>query len=442
LTIGIVALVTLFAFEGMATATVMPVVARELDAMGGYTWAFNAFIVASLFSMVAGGLWADASGPRDPLIASAVTFAAGATIAGLASGLLTLVIGRAVQGLGGGALIVGLYVLIARAYSVELRPKAFSVLSAAWIVPSLVGPFVAGWLADNVTWRAVFLLVPIFVIPPAVLLFPRIRGMHEGVPHPAAGARLVAAVVAMIGLFAVQDGVLRLSYAGGLEALIGVTVLVAALRYLMPRGALRMARGLPASVMMRGFLSAAFFSAEVFIPLALVESRGVSTTQAGLTLATSAVFWSLGSYVQSRLPGDQDRSTAVRAGGAIITIALLTLPLSVLTTLPPAIAAVSWAIGAFGMGLSVPSVAVQVMRLSPQADQGVNSAAIQVFDSVMVALSTAVLGFGLAIAVAGGGATATTYAGLWLGSAVLGVVAVALAGRMRPTERQGHDLSY
>jgi MFS family permease len=344
-----------------------------------------------------------------------------------------LVVGRAVQGLGGGALIVALYVLIARAYSVDLRPRAFSVLSAAWIVPSLVGPFVAGWLADNVSWRAVFLLVPVFVIPPAILLFPRIKGLHGGTPHPKGGRRLIAAIVAMAGLFAVQDGVLRLNLAGVAEAVVGVAVLVFSLRFLLPQGALRMTRGLPASVMMRGFLSGAFFSAEVFIPLALVETRGVSTAQAGLALAASAVFWASGSYVQSRLPGEQDRSNAVRAGAAIITVALLTLPLAVLTTLPPGITAISWAIGAFGMGLSVPSVAVQVMRLSPEEDQGVNGAAIQVFDSVMIALTTSVLGLGLAIAVAGGGATAMTYVDLWLASAVMGLVAVALAGRMRPT---------
>ena len=67
-----------------------------------------------------------------------------------------LIIGRVLQGLGGGAMIVSGYLLIARAYPEELRPKAFSLLSAAWIVPSIVGPLIAGWLSDSISWRWVF----------------------------------------------------------------------------------------------------------------------------------------------------------------------------------------------------------------------------------------------------------------------------------------------
>ncbi len=128
-------------------------------------------------------------------------------------------IGRALQGVGGGVVIVSLYVLIARAFDVELRPKAFSVLAAAWVVPSLVGPVIAGWLADSVTWRVVFWLVPVFVIPPALLLFPRLRVRTRAARSSRdPRRRLVAGAIATVGLLAVQDGVLRLSPAGGVEA--------------------------------------------------------------------------------------------------------------------------------------------------------------------------------------------------------------------------------
>jgi hypothetical protein len=142
--------------------------------------------------------------------------------------------------------------------------------------------------------------------------------------------------------------------------------------------------------------------------------------------------WATGSYVQSRLPGDLDRSHAVRIGAAIVAICLLTLPTSVLTGLPPWIAAVSWAIGAFGMGLSLPSISVQVMRLSRESDLGRNSSSIQIVDSVMSVVVISVLGLGHAMAVASGGATATAYALIWVASAMVAIVAVLVAGRMRP----------
>ena len=413
----------------------MPAVAADLDALSGYTWAFNAFVVASLLAMVAGGLWSDATGPRGPLITGVAALAAGAVIAGVAVDLLLLVVGRALQGVGGGFVIVAVYVLIARAYPAELRAKAFSVLSAAWILPSLLGPLVAGWLADTFSWRAVFWIVPFFVIPSLLLLFPRLGEFQGGVPHASARRRLAAGVVATAGLLAIQDGVLRLSPAGFAEAIAGAVVMVLAVRHLLPPGALVFRRGLPASVMMRGLIASAYFSAEVFIPLALTQTRGISITQAGLILATSAAMWSVGSYLQSRLPADRDRASAVRLGSAIVVLSLATLPLSVATPLPPWVAAISWAVGALGMGLAVPSVSVQVMRLSPESDLGVNSSSIQIIDSVLSVVVISVLGVWHASAVASGGATVGTYVWLWIGSAAVAATAVILAGRMRPVAR-------
>lgn len=410
----------------------MPAVASDLDALSGYTWAFNAFVVASLLAMVAGGLWSDATGPRGPLMAGVAALATGAVIAGVAVDLVLLVVGRALQGVGGGFVIVAVYVLIARAYPAELRAKAFSVLSAAWILPSLVGPLVAGWLAETASWRAVFWIVPFFVIPPLLLLFPRLGEFQGGVPHATAWRRLAAGVVATVGLLAIQDGVLRLSPAGFAEALAGAVVLVLSVRHLLPPGALVFRRGLPASVMMRGLLASAYFSAEVFIPLALTQTRGISLTQAGLILATSAAMWSVGSYLQSRLPADRDRASAVRLGSAIVVLCLSTLPLSVATPLPPWVAAISWAVGALGMGLAVPSVSVQVMRLSPESDLGVNSSSIQIIDSVLSVVVISALGVWHASAVAAGGASVGTYVWLWVGSAAVATTAVVLAGRMRP----------
>jgi predicted MFS family arabinose efflux permease len=427
-----VSIVTVFAFEAIGTATAMPVIAADLGILEAYTWAFSAFFVTSLLAMVVGGLWSDARGPRGPIIAGVIILSVGSAVAGLATGLATLVAGRALQGLGGGIIIVGVYVLIARAYDVETRPRAFSVLSAAWIVPSLVGPVVAGWLAETVSWRAVFLLIPVVVLLPVVLLFPRMREYQGGKRPADVRPRLVAGVVAAAGLFAFQSGLLQLNATGIAIAGAGAIAVVLGSRRLLPGGALRFRRGLPASVMMRGLLAGAFASAEVFIPLALTETRGLSVTQAGLILAVSATLWSAGSYVQSRLPGAADRSGAVRAGAAVVTGALVVLPLSLVATIPPWVAAPVWALAAFGMGLAIPSVSVQVMRLSPAESLGANSSAVQIVDALGVTVAVSVAGLGHAAAVASGGATALTYALIWLGSAALGVLTIALAGRMRP----------
>ena len=432
MTIGILSLMTLAAFEAIATATAMPVVARELDALGGYTWAFNAYIAASLLAMVIAGLTCDAIGPRGPIILGIGAFALGSIVSGAAPSLLILLIGRAGQGIGSGAVIVGLYVLIARAYPESLRPKAFSALAAAWVLPSLVGPLVAGWLADSVSWRLVFWIVPIFVLPPMLLLLPRLAEYQGGAPTPRARQRVAAGLIATAGLLAVQDGLLRVTALGFLEAGIGLILILGAARVLLPAGSLIFARGLPTTVMMRGLIAAGYFSAEVFLPLALVQVKGVSITVAGLALAVGAASWAVGSFAQSRLSGSTDRSAAVLVGALIVVVAILTLPLVLVPSVSVWVAAGSWALAAMGMGLAIPSISVQTMRLSPEADQGLNSSALQIVDSVLVVIGTALIGTVYAHAVSAGGATSATYSTMWFAAAAIVAVAALLAPRMRP----------
>ena len=171
----------------------------------------------------------------------------------------------------------------------------------------------------------------------------------------------------------------------------------------------------------------------MFVPLALVQIRGVSVTYAGMVLAGSAAMWSLGSWTQSRIPGDRDRSKVVRGGLSLVILSVVTLPVSMNSSVPPWVAGISWGIGAYGMGMSIPSVAVQVMRLSPEKDQGRNSAAIQIVDAVCVSLVVSLLSLGYSASIKGAGVTAGTFTLLWLASAAVGLVGFVVAGRMRPT---------
>ena len=122
---------TLVAFEGISVATVMPAAAADLDGLGAYAWAFNTYIVTSLVGMVVAGTWCDRVGPRIPMVLGVGMFALGAAVAALAPSMAVLVVGRGMQGLGGGAGIVAVYVLIARGFDERIRPRAFSLLSAA-----------------------------------------------------------------------------------------------------------------------------------------------------------------------------------------------------------------------------------------------------------------------------------------------------------------------
>lgn len=428
---------SLSAFESVATATAMPVIAQALDALDGYTWAFTAFVVASLLGMVAAGVWSDAGGPRTPTIVGVLAFTVGSVISGAANALGALIVGRVIQGIGAGAVVVAVYVIIARTYPDDLRPRAFSALAAAWVLPALIGPPIAGWLADSVTWRAVFWLVPLLVVWPLVIIM---RHLPHDVGTRITGSgweRVRMGALAAAGLFAVQDGALREAVIGVPEVLVGLTAVAIGTRALLPPRSLTFGRGLPTTIMMRGLLASAFFSAEVFVPLALVQLRGATTTQAGMSLAVAAVTWAAGSALQGRMDAAADRSRFVQVGAALVAISIALVPVALSDAIPSFWAvAIVWAVGAFGMGLSIPSVSVQAMRLTSERTQGMTSAGLQLIDAACVVIGAAAVGVIYSIAQRGEAVSWTTFTVIYLLSAVIALAAAVLAPRMQPVPTQ------
>lgn len=390
--VGVVGVVVAVAFEAIAVATAMPVAARELDGLRYYGLAFSAFLTASLLGMVVAGDVSDRRGPVRPFVAAALTFAVGLLVAGLASSMWVLVVARAVQGFGAGLNIVALYVVVARAFPAELRPRVFSAISSGWILPSLVGPPVAGLLADHVSWRWVFLGVIPLLAGAGLLVGPHLRGLdgpvaEDGVdpsadPRP---SRVPAAVVAAVGAGLLQYGGQLLSEQP-LPAVVLVAVALGMLAYgvprLLPPGSFRLGRGLPTVVVLRGVMAGAFFGAETFIPLMLVEQRSLATTLAGLSLTGAALTWSLGAWLQGR-PGLRTPRWVLLTSGFLLVLGGIGLvALTVHGSVPVWTAALGWAVAGLGMGLGLTSLSVLVLELSAPHEQGANASSLQVSDGL------------------------------------------------------------
>ncbi|WP_457206119.1 MFS transporter, partial [Nocardioides sp. P5_C9_2] len=155
-TIGMFALIAFVAFEAMAVTTIMPTVARALDGESLYALTFAAPLACGVLGTVAAGRWSDRRGPALPLVVAMVLFSAGLLVCAAAPTMEVLLAGRVLQGLGGGALTVGLYVLVGIVFPAVLRPAVFASFAAAWVLPALFGPALAALVADALGWRWVF----------------------------------------------------------------------------------------------------------------------------------------------------------------------------------------------------------------------------------------------------------------------------------------------
>src|SRR5690242_20231152 len=231
LSIGIVSVVLLIAFEATAVGTAMPVAARELGGVSLYAFAFSGYFTTSLFGMVLSGQWSDRRGPVGALTTGIGAFAAGLVVAGTAGTLWEFIVRRAVQGLGGGLVIVALYVVVGRAYPERLRAAIMAAFAASWVVPSVVGPLAAGAVTEHLGWRWVFLGIPVLVVFPLGLALPQIRRLASGpvngdAPASFDGRRIRLALAISFGAGLLQYAAQDLRWVSLLPGALGVALLI------------------------------------------------------------------------------------------------------------------------------------------------------------------------------------------------------------------------
>ncbi|MGW2251442.1 MFS transporter [Kitasatospora sp. NPDC001660] len=411
LTLGIVSVVLLLAFEATAVNTAMPVAARQLDGLGLYAFAFSGYFTTTLFALVVSGQWCDRRGPLRPLFTGIAVFGAGLVVAGTAPGMWLFVAGRAIQGLGGGLVIVALYVVVGRAYPERLRPSVFAAFSSAWVLPSIVGPVVSGAVTQHLGWRWVFLAVPVLILLPLAVMGPALARSEREHPVPKGAdfdrRRTVLAAMAALGAGLLQYAGQRLDLIGLLPAAAGAALLLPAVLGLLPKGTLRAGRGLPTVILLRGVAAGAFFAAEAFIPLMMVTQRDLSPTLAGLTLTSGGLSWALGSWLQGRPGAQRYREAMIRGGFVLTAVAIAGAGLVLVPAVPAWAAAVAWGVGGIGMGLTVASVSVLMMKLSAPEDAGANSASLQMSDALGNVLLVGLAG--VLFAALGGGSPAVAH---------------------------------
>jgi len=424
-TTGILLLVSMIAFEAMGVGTAMPAVVADLGAVSLYAYPFVAFTAAAVLSTVLGGRWCDRVGPRPPLRTAPVLFGAGLVVAGTAGTAGQLLAGRVLQGLGAGSAVVAAYVLIAAVYPQRLRPAVFGWMAAAWVLPSLVGPPVAGLVSERLSWHWVFLgLVPVVVVVLA-LVGPAVRGIGPPDDPTARRPGLVpAAAGAAVGVAALSWAGQQHSVAGAVVAAGALAALAAALRRLLPAGTVVARPGVPSVVLSRALLAGVFFTANAYLPLALTHVHRWSLTAAGMPLVVASLSWSAASAWQGRHP-DLSRPMLLRAGFGCVAAGTGGLTLVAPAWGLPWLAFPAGLVAGVGMGLGYSAISYLVLARSAPGEVGFHSSAVQLADQLGTATLVGAGGALLVLLVT----PAVAVPVLLVVLALLGVLGVVVAGR-------------
>jgi MFS family permease len=430
LTLGLVLTVTMVGFEALAVATAMPIAREHLGGLRLYGLVFTAYMLANLLGIILAGQLADRRGPAAPFATGTFLFAVGLLIASVAPSMLALVVGRAVQGLGGGLMITAVWVGIGRGYPERLRARMFTLLSSAWVIPGVLGPGLSGFVAEHLSWRLVFAgLLPLVALA-GVLTVPGMRSL--GPPAvPGAPGRIRQVLRYSVGALLLACG-LAIDYPLVAVVLVacGTGIGLSALRDYLPAGTLRIRPGLPAAVAMMGIANLPFFGTETFLPLLLEDVRGQAPVIAGLSLTAASITWTFGSWLQERRGERWGRRRAVRLGLVMTTIGIGAILAAVWSQAPAVVATLGWGIGGLGMGIAYPSITLLVLASAPEGQEGAASSSMQISNVLGIIAGTGIGGVLIAAGESAGWATSTGVALTFATMMAFTFVALLAAGRL------------
>ncbi|MGY2252345.1 MFS transporter [Pseudomonas reactans] len=429
--------VVLHAINVYIATTILPSVVQDIGGIDYYAWNTTLFVAASILGSALSARLLGRLGPRGAYLFASLVFAGGALACAFAPSMPVMLVGRLVQGLGGGFLFALSYAMIRMVFDEHLWPRAMALVSGMWGVATLVGPAVGGVFAELGIWRAAFWsLIPVaglFAMLAAAVLPRRSPDSAEPTPLPLAQLWLLTAAVLAVSAGSVSStlslNLLGLAAAAMLTVLLIMTESRARHR-LLPAGAFRLTTALGALYATMSLLAVAVTSGEIFVPLFLQVLHHQSPLVAGYLAALMAAGWTLGSIASAGMTGRNVR-LAILAGPILGGVGMLALALLMpresdggAQTLTPICLALTL-IG-LGVGLAWPHLLTRVFQVAPAGEQDLASASITTVQLFATAFGAALAGMVANIAglTEPGGIEGTASAAVWL----FGVFALAPVG--------------
>jgi EmrB/QacA subfamily drug resistance transporter len=437
---GVLLGMLLAALNQTILATAMPRIVADVGGGEHYSWVFSGYMLAVAVSTPLYGRLSDVYGRRPFFVAGICLFLIGAVIGATANSMTQVVVARAVQGLGAGALMPLAFAVIGDLVPPADRGRWQGLTGAMFGIASVIGPFTGGWIADNADWRWVFLVsVPVGAAALAMILaYLRIP------PHPERGTRVdyIGAALLAVGLSCVLLATVR----GGQDAawgsaqilgLFGGGALVLAIFYawerrqdqpVVPIELFRL-RTMQAATLAGLTTGMGMFGTIVFVPLFMQGAMGDSATNSGLVLAPLMLAMVLTSAGSGQIITRTGRYRWALLSGPVVMAVGFALLASLQVDSGRWYATVAMTVVGLGLGLLLQNLVLVVQNSVPSRHIGAATGAAQLSRSLGNAIGVAIMG---AILLAGLPAGASLGALSDDGGAAAGASAAALADALHP----------
>jgi EmrB/QacA subfamily drug resistance transporter len=395
ITAGLLLGMSLGALEATVVGTAMPTVIATLGGLAHYSWVFSAYLLTSTASVPIWGRLSDLYGRRRMYITGIVIFLIGSMMSGAATSMPMLIVSRAIQGLGTGAIIPLSMTIVGELYTLAERARTQALFSGVWGLASVAGPLVGGYITDALSWRWVFYLnLPFGLTCMTVLMlaYPPGRPSSDVRVDWLGATLLFTGISALLLALGADAGSAAWWFAGASAALLTVFVIVERRSPdpLLPIDLLR--NPLIARTLTVVFLvGMALFGAIAFIPLFVQGVMGATATQAGQVLTPLFMGWVIMSIASARFTVKLGYRLLAISGSALMTVGFIGLSFVEPDSSRSSVLAAGLLIGS-GMGLSMLSLLLAVQHGVARSHLGLATSLNQFSRSVGAAVGIAVMG--------------------------------------------------
>ena len=399
---GVMLVIFLFAIDATIVATSMPTIVSQLGGLELYSWVFSIYMLTSALTTPIFGKLADLFSRRRLMLIGIGIFLVGSMLCGAAQSMEAMVLFRAIQGLGGGAIYALSFILVGVLYAAEMRAKMQGIISGIWGLASILGPLAGGIIVENWNWRWIFFVNLPFVAIATALIVVGLKEEKRETRTPQLD--LWGAATLLIGLLLIFYALAQSAHS--LHPLttetvviivlgIGILAIFVAIERRAPEPIMPMDLfSLPiyrSSVAVATLCSMGVFGAISYLPLYLQGVLGIAASYAGMVLVSLSLGWTAGSLLAGRWINRGGYRIVAAAGMALLAFGYGIFVVPYVSVGIIAVITSSIAIG-LGMGLAnlTSLVAAQSSVLSSRI--GVATSTIMLFRTFGGAFAVSLMG--------------------------------------------------